>query len=318
MTTIDAAGAVPEPEALAQEAKRSRLLFWWQSAAVERRRVAMVIGMTLLLLIISGPREWYARVPLTLMAVAGLLVPRVTQTAGFWLFCASVMCASNLVNWHSADNHKHLLGYWCLALWLSVGAANPSEVIRQSARWLIGLVFLFAVTWKIRSPDFLSGAFFEHTLLFDPRFSGVAKTLGEMLPRELDSNARLISAMAHESGSEVVVLASSPRIVFMAKVMAIWTVVIEGALGLSFLLSNVARLSPLRDLLLLVFVVTTYVIAPVLGFGYLLLILGFAQTRPKQLTLRVGYLVMFAGLYVVNVPWYRLLVLGASLGGDAN
>lgn len=54
---------------------------------------------------------------------------------------------------------------------------NPAAVA-LTARWLIGLCFLFATLRKLFAPEFMDGSFFHFVLLTGPRFSGFSNLVG--------------------------------------------------------------------------------------------------------------------------------------------
>jgi hypothetical protein len=57
------------------------------------------------------------------------------------------------------------------------------------------------------------------------------------------------------------------------------------------------------------FCVLTYALAPVAGFGWLLLALGLAQCDPQERGLRTAYVAtFFLVLVYAGVPWTRLLL----------
>lgn len=68
------------------------------------------------------------------------------------------------VAWFSIDNHHYLLTYWYLALGIALLGHRSDDVVAFTGRWLLGLAFAFAVFWKVASPDFASGAYFEFML----------------------------------------------------------------------------------------------------------------------------------------------------------
>ena len=72
-----------------------------------------------------------------------------------------------------------------------------------------------------------------------------------------------------------------------------------------------ARLDPFqsRHVLLLAFCLVTYAFAPVAGFGWLLLVMGAAQTDAGERWLRRAYVVAFlVVLFYSEVPWAGLLL----------
>jgi hypothetical protein len=86
--------------------------------------------------------------------------------------------------------------------------------------------------------------------------------------------------------------------------MTWWTVAVEGAVALTFLWPVGRGLSKVRDATLLTFCVTTYAVATVAGFGWLLLALGIAQCQPERRTTQLCYLAVFVLiLFYRQVPW---------------
>jgi hypothetical protein len=80
------------------------------------------------------------------------------------------------------------------------------------------------------------------------------------------------------------------HVAWLAKFLTWWTVLIEGMLGTLFLLPASKKTSWLRNATLILFAITTYSVAPVRGFGWMLMLLGLAQTEPEERTFRWGYL----------------------------
>jgi len=68
------------------------------------------------------------------------------------------------------------------------------------------------------------------------------------------------------------------------------------------------RLAPVRHPLLLAFCLVTYAIAPVAGFGWLLLAVGVAVCRRDQHIVRATYVAAwFLVLLYSEVPWASLV-----------
>ncbi len=65
-----------------------------------------------------------------------------------------------------------------------------------------------------------------------------------------------------------------------------------------FLLARRRRTRQWAEIALLLFVATTYVLAPVIGFGWVLLLLGLAQTSFSTRVAHVLYPALFIGIPV--------------------
>ena len=95
----------------------------------------------------------------------------------------------------------------------------------------------------------------------------------------------------------------SPRFRALASFAAFWTLTSELIVGLLFLLPFRGRGARCRDAALLVFCATTYAVALVEGFGWLLLAMGGARSGPSP-RLRWLYVGVFLLILVYReVPW---------------
>jgi len=84
----------------------------------------------------------------------------------------------------------------------------------------------------------------------------------------------------------------------------VWTVAIEAAVAAAFLWPAGRGLSRYRDALLLLFCITTFAVAPVAGFGWLLIALGVAQSDLSGQRTRGIYLATFVLiLFYRDLPW---------------
>ncbi len=260
--------------------------------------------LTLPLLLLYVDDFWYVRVPILGLALAGLLFANVRSSPFFWFAITCFLTAGLCYNWWEVDNHKYLMCYWCLAIFLSRWHPHEDGALAASARYLLGLTFCFAVLWKVVSPDFSSGDFFFYSFLFDSRFTDKLQVLGLVDPDLLELNDLARRALvSYDSQLESVQTASDPRLRTLALGLAWWTYAIEGAIAISFLIPRRLRLSRVRDCALWVFLVSTYPVAPVIGFGWLLVTLGFVQTEAERKKTRFFYLVVLLLLQAFRLPW---------------
>lgn len=253
--------------------------------------------LTLLLRPVGGPelRPW-----ILVLAVAGFAVPGVVRRPILW-FALAVLCALRvLLDWPLPDNHAYLLAYWCLAAGLALRSPQPERTLASNGRLLIGGAFFFASLWKLLlSPDFLSGDFMRFTWILDDRFAELANLLGRMDADLLDANRAYLIGDPHAPSSLV-----EPAMFVWATRSFTWLAAgVETAVAIAFLWPG-ARLARWRDPLLLLFCVTTYAVAPVFGFAWLLLSMGVAQCPAQSVHLRVGYLATFALMLLYrDLPW---------------
>jgi hypothetical protein len=255
--------------------------------------VTLALRLTLLLLLLRPFGTGWLRPSILALAVAGLLLPRALHHPALWLALAGLLGWRVIAGWPLADNHAYLLVYWCLAIALVRLAPDPRRALAWNGRALVGLAFAFATLWKLLSPDYLDGRFFRVTLVEDERLECVASALGGIDPEALQARRAFVAQHVDGVGLLGPVPEETARLRRLA-VAATWlTLAVEAAVAIAFL-APLGRRAWLRHALLLLFCATTYAIAPVAGFGWLLLAMGAAHCEPGARRLRLAYVAVFA------------------------
>lgn len=256
---------------------------WSVSLVPLETRFQVAAGATLLLLLLHMDPIWYLDAVLIVCGALGLLFRPLLDRENFWFAITLVIALAILNNWYALDNHKYLILYWCIAIGCSRMIPARNETLALAARLLIGLCFGFATLWKLLSPDFTSGSFFQYTLLTDGRFAEVAMWLGGVTSAGLESTeAARALFFTYGDPQSAFYLADGPYLALVARSMAVWTLFIEGSIAVLFLLPRRFAVTRWRDAALLTFVLTTYGIAPVLGFGWVLCAMGIMQSDTER------------------------------------
>lgn len=282
----------------AREPRLSARVGAWLNLAHATRPLDACLALTVLTVIVHT--QGYAGLPLTMMGVAAFYRPALLRSSIFWAVVAGLRAAGMWsLGWYALDNHQYLLTYWCMALSLGLAGAHPESALRVSARLLIGLCFAFATAWKILAPDFLDGSFFEFILITGIVPSQAAQALAQVPAEVAATNAAAVRGLAMSFEPDVVASLSRTHVVTsIAPVAALLTAGFEGLLALAFLWPVDRGLSRVRDGLLVLFGVGTYVLLPVFGFGWLLAALGLAQVTRRGHVALVAYVGMFAMILV--------------------
>jgi hypothetical protein len=265
--------------------------------------VDFALRLTLLDLLLRPVGVGAVRPLVLALAAAGLLIPGRQRSPALWLGLAGLLGLRVALDWPLGDNHAWLLFYWCLAAAIALAAGEARAILAANARLLVGLAFAFATLWKVAlSPDFLDGTFFRVTLVTDRRMEPAAHVATGLSDAELaELRGRMERHVDVPLGGERAGPNVPARLARVAGLATVWTVAIEAAIALVFLWPWGRAAVALRDPLLILFCVTTYAVAPVQGFGWLLLAMGSAQAPPRP-ALRVTY----AGAFAL-VLMYRLL-----------
>ena len=299
VATTDADGAAPPT----RHRDRLRQLF-----APYASRTGMVLTLTLLTYLISSPRGTF---PVARLAALGalLLVPwlvtdrrwRVGVLTILFVLAAAGPLTSPLLD---LDNHHFLKLYWLLALLLTGMASDPVAALRRTARWMIGLVFVFATVWKLLVPDFVDGSLLTYLLATDGNMDGMLVAVGWHEEDRTIENRREIVQLRHDPTVplETTELDVPSRSVAVAPALAIATLLLEGAVALAYLLPLRGRWERLQEVSLFAFLLATYGLLPVFGFGGLLAAMGLAASGLRDRPAILVHLAMWAtvgGLTIV-------------------
>ncbi|QDU26322.1 hypothetical protein ETAA8_14000 [Anatilimnocola aggregata] len=267
--------------------------------------------LTILHLLVHAPQAWYLSVLLVPLFALGLIFRRWLHAPAFWYVTAMLLGATVYFNWESADNHKYLFVYWTLALCctFSLPKSEWGESLARTSRLLIALCMILATVWKITTPQYIDARFFTFELLVDERFAHFTSwTTGvplSTLAENRDLREQLIRG--HFPGLTQVTLAGGAQVAPLAMFLTWWTVLIEGLLGILFFLPKSNRIKHTRNALLILFAVTTYSVAPVRGFGWMLMLLGLAQCEYEDRTYRWGYLAALLLIQAYTIPIGQLI-----------
>lgn len=253
----------------------------------------LVLRLTLLMFLLNPVGEGGLRPLFLLLAGGGLIHSRAAYSPMLWLGLTLAAGWRVVEDWPLADNHAYLLCYWCLAIACSLWLPDPRRALAAHGKWLIGLVFLLATVWKVSlSPDYLNGTFFQFILLADERFADTTRLVGGLSEAQIEmAYQALVPEVERPATLTLPVLPA--RFTLLVLVATWWTVILEAAVTLCFVLPLSGRAVRWRHGLLLVFCVTTYAVAPVAGFGWLLLVMGLAQCKPHQSALHTVYLCIY-------------------------
>lgn len=230
--------------------------------------------------------------------MAGLILPGLGQSAWLWALLAGLHFGWIWSAYAVADNHRYLEGYWILsiAIALGFGGAEASRYLGWDAQLLLGLCFLLAVLAKISSRRYRDGSFFLHALLLEGRFLPLALWLGGLTPEAQDRH-RHAKKMALNGSTRSLSAPTPTRLRRLAMVLTWWTVAIELALALLFLVPDPA-LGVYRVAALGLFVATIYIWVPVPTFGFALLLLLLVTL--DSVSLRMWAIGMVGGLIAIS------------------
>jgi hypothetical protein len=269
-----------------------------------------VLTLTAIILLLRPLDLWWAAPIVIAAACLSLLNRSVRRAPMTWILIALLIAVRIVAVWPLADNHIYLLSYWCLAIGMALTGFTPAETLSTSSRWLLGGAFAMAVLWKgVLSPDYVDGRFFRITLLTDERFADASLVFGGLSRAQMAQNREFLKPLPE--GAELLTPPSfvePPRLRAFAAAATWGGLILESLIALACLIPPRAWVDSARHGLLLTFCFTTYALAPVAGFGWLLATMGLAQCRPGQSALRGAYIAVFVLILMYSeIPWTGIL-----------
>jgi hypothetical protein len=299
--------------AVAQTTRPSSLLEQVADRFERLRLQDAVLSLTLFLAVVF-PFAWWPCPPVAQIALLTvLLFPAAIRSPVLWGVVAATATAAVVQEWDLADNHKYLLCYW---LWVMCIAQIPHDqafgdrIIRFNARFFLIFIFLGAALQKFLSDTYMSGAMFEMELLLDSRFHAFAQLVGidNALTEESLRRLLLLQNPFVEVGNNYVNLLTDEYVHRVATLVTMYDFYVQLAIG-ALLLFRRRSTDIAAHILLLFFIFTTYIPAPVFGFGIILSVLGFTLAKERLPLVSVAYLLSVVAVLIYQTPW-REWVLG--------
>jgi len=277
-------------------------------AAFQRlSQIQFIAGATLFLLVYWGFEDGLAKIAVQLALLTVVLRPALLESRVLWLVLSVVNTVALVDGWVAADNHKYLTVYWVYVVTLAVGVSDRKlgeTILAWHGRFFLVFVFCAAAVQKTISPTYMSGEMFEMRLLIDERFKAFGHLLGldkAVAETAYELSARLRNPMTEFEGSAVA-LPSTDRIRTLGLVITWYDLLIQYAIGLIFIPGR-GITDRIGHYLLLFFIFTTYLPAPVYGFGWLLAIYGLCLSWKKYPAFNIAYTVSFVAILIYQLPW---------------
>ena len=129
------------------------------------------------------------------------------------------------------------------------------------------------------------------TLLTDERFADASLVFGGLSREQMAENRKFLEPLPE--GAELLdppSFVEPPRLRVFAAVATWGGLLLESLVALLCLIPAEGRIQVARHAAILVFCATTYALAPVAGFGWLIATMGLAQCRSNQRLLRSAYI----------------------------
>ena len=269
--------------------------------------VELVSALSLVLAVIFPFPHWLYEIASRICLVLFVLNWKTIRKPAFWLALSVSATFVIFRDWHAADNHKYLLVYWLWILFFCHLFREPElqrGTLLFNARFFLCFIFLAAVAQKLCSPTYRSGEMFEWFLYMDSRFTAFGKLIGidPSVPDAIQKSIAFFKSPFSQLVDNELELSGVDRARVAALVLTWWDVSIQLLIGF-LLLWRRALTDKLAHILLLFFIFTTYLPAPLFGFGWILAIMGLALAKEKFPVIAATYMASFVVILLYQLPW---------------
>lgn len=269
--------------------------------------IEIVSVLSLFLAVIFTFDHWLFEIAARFCFFLFLLYPKSIRSPFFWLALALSATVVILQDWYAVDNHKYLLLYWLWILFVCHVFAEPEQKRRTllfNARFFLCFIFLAAAAQKLLSPTYRSGEMFEYYLYVDSRFTAFSKLIGidPSVPDAVKKRIALFRSAYTKPVDNELELPSSDRAHGAGLVMTWWDASLQALIGFLFLF-RLRATDKLGHVLLLIFIFTTYLPAPVFGFGWILAIMGLTLAKQNFPRIALVYMISFIAIIFYQLPW---------------
>ena len=297
----------PSAQSAGEERRSDRLPRWLQPFVGALRLLQLhyldvwgaVCSLTLITSITNPPRGSGVESQV-LASVLLLALPWVRRRWWAWGLL-TVVTAAGVFSYVlvDLDNHHFLHVYWLAALTVACLAKDPAWTLGRAGRLMVGWLFLFATLWKLLTPDFADGSFFAYLLSVDRNLTRVPLALEWVDPEITSENRIAVTAMRHDPQVEphpvpVQVSATMDR---LAAPLSWVTIVLEGAVALTFLLPLRGAWTRWREVSLFTFILVTYPALPVLSFAALLAAMSLSATTMRPPWAQVSHVAVILAVW---------------------
>tara|TARA_R100001369_G_scaffold92823_1_gene140195 strand:- start:6805 stop:7746 length:942 start_codon:yes stop_codon:yes gene_type:complete len=303
---------------------KANLEFYFQKAEeflglhIQENIKLLCLKLVLVFLLFFMTDDKYLIIAMPVILIPGILFNGVASNKYYWAFLAILTIILYLILdfvGFYIPNHKHIYAYVCLAITFVLFFSKNTKIlegIKIQSKFIIGLCFLFATTGKFLAPEFLNGSFFVFTNTIDPRFFGFTSLMGNIDFQDLLHNQNNFHDLLNTTDPDKIFqLNGAQKLNGIALILSYWTIFIEGMIAISFISPNKFKISKYRNIFLITFILTTYPIATVPGFAYVLTTLGFIQSVEKEKITGYSwfYLFVFILLPLIEIPFSEVVSL---------
>jgi len=269
--------------------------------------VDLISVLTLFMVLIFPFPHWLFYITGDLALLLFLVYPRAIRSALFWFVLSLAATFVVIRDWHAVDNHKYLFLYWLWILCFCHLLAEPQRqrhILLINARFFLCFVFLASAAQKLASPTYRSGEMFEYYLYADSRFTAFAKLIGidPSVPDAVQKRIALFRSPYSKPVDNELELPGTDRARVAALILTWWDAALQLLIGL-MLLFRLRATDQAAHVLLLLFIFTTYLPAPVFGFGWILAIMGLTLAKQNFPKIAAVYMIAFVAIIFYQMPW---------------
>ena len=269
-----------------------------------------VLTLTAIILLLRPLDVWWVAPFVLALACLSLVLRPVRRAPITWLLVAALVAVRIAVVWPLSDNHIYLLAYWCLAIGLALSGPDAGshavheQPLASGCGFRAGRPVEGGAVARLHRRPLLPGDAADRRAV-RRCVAGVRRAVaGSDGPEPSVPGA----AAGRSGAAQPPAFVEPPRLRAFAAAATWGGLILEALVALLNLMPAGGRIQVARHAALLAFCATTYALAPVAGFGWLLATMGLAQCRTNQRALHGAYVAVFVLILLyTEVPWTGVL-----------
>lgn len=219
----------------------------------------------------------------------------------FWFIVVLLVLIPSVIDWWSLGGHAFLLLYWIIAIFLSFFSKDRLYFVSKAGQYLIGCTFLFAAIWKFISPEFVSGDVMKYFMTTTVPMGVTTSPFTDLDRHSLSINIDNISQLLAQDTTRTIKLVGRFNVDRPAAIFTIITQFIEVMIAIAFIIPMPRQWSIIKEILLVLFFLTAYIIMPVPGFAVLFSCIGFVFS--KSIYAKLFFLIAFFVWQIITLPF---------------
>jgi len=286
----------------------SKVMGWWrvfQESLARESYFFLVSRVTVLTIYLWYPYVLFDQVWVLPFLLIALFWRRALESPLFWGLLWALLSVDLYHTWVWKANHGWVMWYWLIAMIAATSVRSEKArefVMVNNARWLLIIIMIVAVFWKVIDPTYMNSNFFEHQFITNPIMEKFTHVVTGMPWEWIQDNQAAQERLFTDTTVNALEQKSNTAAHYAAIFITWWVLAVELIIG--FLLLFYEKVfDRIAHGFHIFFIWAAYLGGPILAFAWIIAALGLALTGERDRHLWPWYLITFLVLATYGLPW---------------